>query len=218
MVLTGEGPLVVHNCIPGLGFGMGPPKFKHTLKVGNGGVSVDMPLEECERVVGIYREKYPAIPALWKAADNALRNMINGYESTVGIGIKIRCLPDGVELPNGMIMRYPNLRWGEGEMFYDSRKGPVKIYGGKLVENIVQALARIVVFDQMAKFDQWLKSTGYGQIVLTVHDEIVACIRKEFTTLCVSKLNAVMSTVPRWATGLPIACETGAGPTYGNCK
>jgi len=79
------------------------------------------------------------------------------------------------------------------------------------VENVVQALARIVVATQMV----WINKQF--PVALTVHDSAVLVVREkdkdaalEYTTLC-------MSTPPDWAAGLPVACEVKWGQTYGDC-
>ena len=120
--------------------------------------------------------------------------------------------PQGIRLPNGLYIRYANLRTtDDSRTIYDSRKGPVNIWGGAMVENIVQALARIVVGQQML----WIGR--HYRVVLTVHDAAVVVVKDselsdamEYVTLC-------MSTPPAWAPGLPVACEAKSGSTYGEC-
>ena len=78
---------------------------------------------------------------------------------------------DGIILPNGLRIRYPNLRRiekdGKSQIVYDSRKGEVSIWGGTVVENVIQALARIVVGHQMVKINEVYR------VALTVHDAAV---------------------------------------------
>lgn len=208
------------TCILGLGFGTGKDKLKHTLKVAT--PSVDIPIEESERIVRLYRATYPEIVRLWKLADEALWAMSRGVEYEFGGGIRLRCTWEGVHLPNGMMVRYPNLRRTQDGFEYDSRKGPVKIYGAKMVENVVQALARIVVFDQMCVIDQELRrhdtSNSRHKIVLTVHDEVVACVPKPRGDWLRELMSSAMKRPPRWAMDLPISCEVGIGEDYASCK
>lgn len=210
------------TCILGLGYGMGKDKFKATLKIGQAGVSVDMPLSDAERVVNLYRQKYPMIVALWKQGQEALEAMVKGYEYELGVGIKLKCKDNKIYLPNGMFVNYPNLRKAGNEFLYDARYGANKIYGGKVIENVVQALARIIVFDQMAKIDQAFKKkdskANRFKVVLTVHDEVVACVPSAAVGKCVEFMEKVMSTPPSWCSDLPIACEANYGETYGDCK
>ena len=221
-ILTNAGPIIVHNCILGLGYGMGKDKFKQTLKIGQAGVSVDLPIADAERIVNLYRSKYPMIVQLWKEANNALPAMINGYEYEFGTNVKLKCTSEGIALPNGMMVRYPNLSKADDGYTYDSRYGPVKIYGGKVVENVVQALARIVVFNQMAKIDQAFRKkdskAARFKVVLTVHDEVVAVVPEQVAQKCLDFMTKVMSTPPNWANTLPVACEGDFALTYGDCK
>ena len=212
------------TCILGLGYGMGPDKFKATLKVGQGGVSVDMPLDEAQSTVTLYRAKYNHISQLWKSASKALEKMATGNETEFGVGITLHCTPEGVHLPNGTMIRYPNLRYDPvgRQYIYDGRYGPVKIYGGKMTENVVQALARIVVFDQMAKIDQDLRKLDNPltrhKVALTVHDEVVAVVPESFGQTCLAMMLKHMSTPPRWCADLPVSCEGDIGLTYGDAK
>ena len=209
-------------CILGLGYGMGKDKFKATLKIGQAGVSVDMPLSDAERVVNLYRQKYPNIVALWKQGQESLDAMIKGYEYDLGVGIKLKCKDGKIYLPNGMFVNYPNLRKSGNEYLYDARYGANKIYGGKVIENVVQALARIIVFDQMAKIDQQFRKkdskTNRFKVVLTVHDEVVACVPEQAVGKCVEFMEQVMSKPLSWCPDLPIACEAAYGDSYGDCK
>jgi len=210
------------TCILGLGYGMGKDKFKDTLKVGQAGVSVDMPLSDAERVVSLYRQKYPMIVALWKQGQQALDAMIKGYDFELGVGIKLKCKDNKIYLPNGMFVNYPNLRKSGNEYLYDARYGANKIYGGKVIENVVQALARIIVFDQMAKIDQQFRKkdskNNRFKVVLTVHDEVVACVPEVAVGKCVEYMEKAMSVPPSWCSDLPIACEAAYGDSYGDCK
>jgi DNA polymerase I-like protein with 3'-5' exonuclease and polymerase domains len=210
------------TCILGLGYGMGATKFKSTLKIGMGGISVDLPDNEAERIVKLYRDTYPHIATLWKRASEALNAMAVGNEAYFGEGVMLSCTPEGIYLPNGMTVRYNNLRKQEDGFVYDNRYGSTKIYGGKVVENVVQALARIVVFDQMAKIEQNLRKLDSGdkryRVVLTVHDEVVAVVPEADAEATLAMMTEIMSTPPSWAITLPVSCEGDVGDTYGDCK
>jgi DNA polymerase I-like protein with 3'-5' exonuclease and polymerase domains len=87
---------------------------------------------------------------------------------------------------------------------------------------VVQALARIIVFDQMAKIDQqFRKKDKPGQrfkVCLTVHDEICAVVPEKAVDKCVEFMEKTMSVPPSWCSDLPIACEANYGDNYGDCK
>lgn len=128
----------------------------------------------------------------------------------------VEVTPEGFRLPNGLFLRYPGLRVERGksgfhEYNYDSRKGKQKLWGGTLVENIVQALARIIVGEQMLAINKRYK------VVLTVHDAAVIVVPEAERETAVKFVTEVMSTPPTWAPTLPVACETAWGYSYGEC-
>ena len=144
------------TCILGLGYMTGHKKLRRTLAVGKNPVKIDE--AEAKRIVKLYRSRFSMIVNLWDLADDALDTMVRGYECEFGVHMKLHCSQEGIDLPNGMMLRYPNLRRTRHGIVYDSRRGPVSLYGGKMVENVIQALARIIVFNQKAKMDQWLRT------------------------------------------------------------
>lgn len=87
--------------------------------------------------------------------------------------------------------------------------GPVIVHN--CVENVVQAIARIIVALQMLKIAKRYK------VVLTVHDSVVACVPIAEAEEGKAYIEACMRWTPKWATGLPVNCEAGIGKTYGSC-
>jgi DNA polymerase I-like protein with 3'-5' exonuclease and polymerase domains len=152
--------------ILGLGYGMGAPKFIHTMAIGQGGISLKIEAEEGARIVKAYRGLYFKIPALWRRGQRMLQSMVNGVSEEFACGVMFS--PEGIELPNGLVMQYHGLRQtpegfeyvNDARMYREMVKARVlgeelpankwtKLFGGKVVENIVQALARIVVTEQL---------------------------------------------------------------------
>jgi len=205
------------TCILGLGYGTGGPKLRHTLATSQP-VSVQIDEDEAKRIVNIYREKNDKIVELWGEADQMLESMMSEkLKKPLAFG-KHRCVTydsDGIILPNGFRIRYPNLRreWEDGKsrVVYDSRKGPVSIWGGGVVENVVQALARIVVGTQMVQINE------HYRVVLTVHDAAVVVVPEDEAEEAVQLITGIMSSAPEWADGLPVACECKYGGSYGDC-
>ena len=212
--------------ILGLGYGMGAVKFRDALRVMG---RVELEPVECERVVALYRRKHSAITRLWKDAAKALSAMERGQEYILNRegALPLRCADSRIYLPNGLWLSYPNLTLENGEYLYDVRRGRsverVRTYGPKLIENIVQALARIVVFEQMVSIGRELKAlskahSGYFQVVLTVHDEVVAVAPEPHAQSVLDTSLAIMSRTPEWAPGLPVACEGDVAVRYGEAK
>jgi len=202
------------TCILGLGYGTGAIKLQHTLKLGG----AELTVEKCKDIVSMYREDNSYITDLWRDAENALRTLMH-KNGTFRLGVKTSDGVSpvwvdggiGIQLPNGLYIRYPRLRMHEEKMIYDSRRGPVNIWGGGVVENVVQGLARIIVGEQM------LKIAERYTIALTVHDAAVAVVPDDQLESALEYVILCMSTPPDWAEGLPIACEAKWGKSYGDC-
>ncbi len=206
--ITKDERFIGKTVVLGCGYGMGAEKFKNMLSLQK--IVVDK--SEAERIIRIYREKNFKIKQLWGESQNALRFILQKRNAPIGQHDVVRVMNGGLLLPSGITMRYNNLRQDEDGFQYDAKKNEtVRIYGGKVVENIVQALARIVIGQQM------LKIAERYRVVLTVHDA-VACIAPETEVLEAKRyVEECMRLAPEWATGLPLNCESGYGRSYGDC-
>ena len=217
------------TCILGLGYGMGAEKFRNTLSLGMGGMSVDIDHYEAQRIVMLYRDKNHRIKDLWQRCQSALSGMIAGRDGAISSYVSYD--KQGILLPNKLRIQYPVLNHTENNFRYisDSRtyrkvmsarvKGEeipqnnwTYIYGGKVVENIVQALARIIVAEQMVSLGQ-----SY-HVSFQVHDELILCVPVPNLTHARQLVERRMSTPPIWAKDLPVACESGVGDNYGEAK
>jgi DNA polymerase len=215
--ITKDERFVGKTTILGAGYGMGAAKFRAQLKT----FGVDMPQEECERIIQVYRATYPRIPELWRQAGRALAAIM--VNQTAGLGREGAVLVEGqkgVRLPNGLYIKYPNLRYqtgdsGKEEMVYDTKRGkttvPNRIYGGKVIENVCQALARIVIGEQMLRINKKYP------VVMTVHDAIACLVPDHEVTTGVEFVELCMRLRPEWALELPLNCESGFGKSYGEC-
>jgi DNA polymerase len=205
------------TCVLGLGYGTGALKLQHTLATSQP-ISVKLDEDECKRIVSVYRSTNYKIVELWGASDSMLSSMLNGnIRNAIPLG-EHGCLwfdEDGIRLPNNLYIRYPKLRRetldGKSKVVYDSRKGLVSLWGGAVVENVVQALARIIVGEQMVKINEFYRPA------LTVHDAVVLVVPEDDQDAAVKCLTEIMSCAPDWAPGLPVACEAKVGATYGDC-
>jgi len=203
--------------ILGCGYGMGAGKFMAQLK--NFGVAIT--LEEATKIIDVYRRTYPKSTALWKAAGTALDAIMRGQTTTLGRnGVLKVDGKDGIKLPNGLYLRYPNLRSsqdddGKFELIYDTKKGrsviPNRIYGGKLIENVCQALARIIIGEQMLAINRKYR------VVMTVHDAVACLVPIKEIITAMEYVEICMRIRPSWGLELPLNCETGCGDSYGDC-
>ena len=201
------------TCILGLGYGTGAKKLQHTLKTQPPGA--DLSEDECKRIVDVYRRQNDKVTQLWRECDSALDCLIAwpAGRRTFYLGEQKVVMVDaeGLRLPNGLYIRYPKLKVSDGKYSYTSRRGPVGIWGGAMVENVVQALARIIVGEQMLVLNERYRP------VLTVHDAAVMVVPKDEKDEALAYITKVMSTPPSWCPDLPVACEAKFGDSYGDC-
>lgn len=201
------------TCILGLGYGTGAAKLRHTLKTQPPGADLDE--DTCKGFVDLYRQTNDKIVGLWGECDRALARLAawpkDVTEFKLGQRGAVTVTASGIRLPNGLYIRYPELQSKDYRYVYKSRRGLIGIWGGAVVENVVQALARIVVGEQMLVLSKKYRP------VLTVHDAAVCVVRKDELNKALEYITNVMSTPPAWAEGLPVACEAKYGDSYGDC-
>ncbi len=213
--ITKDERFVGKTTILGAGYGMGALKFQSQLKT----FGFDMKIEEARRVIKIYRETNWKIDKLWRDAQQILVSLSNKDQpKRLGRGKVLITVPkeNAIRLPSGLLMRYEGLDYEIGEkgedFSYQTRRGRTRIYGGKVVENVCQAIARCIIGEQMLEINKKHRA------VLTVHDSIVCCVKDEEVTDAQKYIEECMRWTPEWADGLPINCESGTGKTYGDCE
>jgi DNA polymerase len=207
----------------GLGYRMGKAKLRHQFLVGGReSRRLFFSEEECHNFVTVYRKLNDKIEASWRTGDAMLYNMTQRDEP-----IRVwKCLEVGyrwIKLPNGMYLTYPNLRRVEDErgdvsFVYFNGKHDTHIHGGKLIENIIQALARIIMNDGRRKSTQYLKKYNDPtvRVVTTVHDELVSVLRQDTADEDLAMIGALMCEIPSWAQDgyLHLATEGGHDVRY----
>jgi hypothetical protein len=200
-------------CVLGLGYQMGPEKLQMTLAKGAlGGPPIVLPLNEVQRIVQLYRRKNYMIASGWQTCGQWIEYMAcEGAEP-----MHYKCLEIGheyIRLPNGMCLKYPGLTQAMGERgwpewSYQSGDIRKKIYGGLLTENLVQALARIIVATQMLAIDKKYP------VVMTTHDEAVTHPKTRDAEKCYAYMEKCMTTAPAWCADIPLAAEGGFAENY----
>jgi DNA polymerase bacteriophage-type len=183
---------------------------------------------EAKAAVAIYRESHQKVQQLWwgveKAAKDATREP--GVVKAAGIAGNIRFIHKGgylyCILPSGRPLCYPQPKlvdgvtpWGEHreQLEYSSidtftkRWSRQRTYGGHLVENIVQAVSRDLLAEALLRAE----AAGYLPL-LSVHDEAIVEVPKGFGS--VEAFEQLMSEVPAWAVGCPVAAEAWRGERY----
>jgi DNA polymerase I-like protein with 3'-5' exonuclease and polymerase domains len=210
--VTKEQRFVGKTTILGAGYGMGAPKFQLQLK----SFGTDIELHEAQRIIKIYREANDMISKLWKDANNSIKYMYQGSVLQFGRQGVLEVVDGGVRLPSGLVMRYDDLRGEQNEKgveyTYKTRRGRTRIYGGKVIENVCQGIARCIIGEQM------LKIAKRYRVVLTVHDSIACCVPYYEADDCKAYVEECMRWTPDWAKGLPVDCEAGIGVNYGDTE
>ena len=209
-----------------LGYGAGAEKFREMLRI-QGGVKIDE--NEAQRIVRLYRQKNHKIVGLWERCNNALSAMTSGLEGSLHETISYD--HEGITLPNKLQIKYPLLRRQANGFEYvnDPRQFKkavksrltgngeeaawIRLYGPKMVENLVQALAALVIREQMVA----VAKTGV-KVAFQVHDELVMVVPDNEVTQRKAQVVAIMSTPPAWAPDLPVECECAVADNYGDAK
>lgn len=208
-----------------LGYGMGAAKFMVYAENQN----IDVDAEFAEEIVTTWRSANPLVTSLWAQVNRHAQHVTNN-KFTNGAPTRTRLgrIEFGydmrkylyIRLPSGRRLYYfqPHMLEENGwkELHYldgskqDKKYASVKTYGGKLVENIVQAGSR----DLLCHSAQLIDRAGF-RIIFTVHDEVVVECEDERVDECKRVVHTAMSTVPKWATGLPLSAETKVSQRYG---
>jgi len=200
------------TCILGLGFGVGAAKLRATLRA----AGIILELTECEKFVNTYRTLYSRIPMLWRTFDNHLSIMASGA-GRVKIG-PVTLAKHSIILPNGMALVYNNLRQHQSEKYsgwvYNFAGEVRTLWGGKVTENAVQALARILVMGYMLE----IKHTIGLKPALQQHDELDYVVPEQYAEKVARVIGKIMRVPPTWAPDLPVEVEINYGPTLGDCK
>lgn len=204
--------------ILGLGYGMGAAKFESELERNGLDQSI------AQDVVDVYRGTFKKIRKLWYTANDWLKFMTSTGDY---MSIKYKCLTihrakcPYVELPGGRRIYYPELyEDGNGEFWYKGKRNKwTKIYGAKLIENIVQALAQIVIMDAELRIDAALNKIGMTSGAASqVHDELLYIVPEKYAEKLKQVMIKLMVVPPQWAPELPLDCECDTGHNYADAK
>ncbi len=224
--VTAEQRFLGKTSILGLGFGLGWVKYKHQVRVKSleavklSGKGQELILQDQEslKIVNTYRSTYVGVPNIWKILNGAIP-ILAGAPGSFRFGPCVFS-KGKISLPNGLFLYYHNLRNTTDGWVYDHAGKPRRLYGGALLENIVQALARCIVMDASSRIAARLKASGWGfvQLALQVHDALAYCVPDALVTSVRNIMQEEMNRRPAWAPDLPLACETKSGPNYGDAK
>lgn len=211
-------------CQLGLGFGSGAKTFMRVARTMGG---IKLTLAEAESGVQRWRQRYSQIHEGWQVCQNALRDVVQRNRRAVDPWGLVTTCPDGLRLPSGRLIRYPNLRQVEvprdpanpdagtrKAWVYADGRHKTFLTGPKVDENIVQALARDSVFECALRF---FKLTGLRPR-LRVHDELIYFFPENRAEELLAGLQAVMRTPPSWWPELVVWSEGDIAKCYGEAK
>lgn len=200
-------------CVLGLGYQMGPPKLQTTFALGALGADpIFIELAECQRIVALYRRRNKKVVQFWEMCrDVIIPDMVRGRE---GSWKCLRWERERIWLPNGMCLKYPGIREKRSEdggksYVYDRKGSESKIYGGLLTENIVQALANIIITEQMTRVH-----VECGPVVTMTYDENVWLAPTKIMKKTYDRALVIMQTAPDWCKDLPLSAEGGFADNY----
>lgn len=215
--------------ILGLGYGAGKDKFDTMVitSARKDGLDISQIYNRAlgDKAVDSYRRRYAQIPAGWRTLDMAIQTAWLSGSSVFKFG-PCEISYGNVKLPSGLSLRYadPGHRMGaDGRTEYVYRYGKFwhTLYGAKLLENIVQALARIVVMNAALR----IKARGLTTVnpddyrfVLQAHDELVFIVKTNYLDEAKKIILDEMRRPPTWALTAPIDAELGQGASYGEAK
>lgn len=204
-----------------LGYGMGLSKFIATCQ----GYGMKVPDSLLEKALDTYRKTYKSIVKFWYAVEGKAVEAVADKKITHLNGLSFAVHDNflKIKLPSGRSLHYyrPFLKdketpWGEmrpalhflGENSLSKQFCIQNTYGGKLVENIVQAISRDLLCCAIYR----VESHPNYEIIMHVHDEIIA--QAEPDKLDLNEFESLMLEIPKWAKGLPMGAEAWSGERY----
>lgn len=209
------------TAVLGLQYGLGWEKFQKTVALQSKaqvGKEVKLSDEEAAKVVKVYRTKYAEIPQMWNRLNNLIPRMTGRDFSELVHPVQF--MHEKVQLPSGLYLHYHDLQNKNGQWWFTYGGKPKYLYGGKLLENIVQALARICVMDTAVSVRKMLAEVEYSNawLNLQVHDELVYIVRDRDAAKLLEIVIDELGKPPKWGPDIPLKAEGDMGDSYGDCK
>jgi len=170
------------------------------------GPKYDISDEDAKMIVSTWRQENFMIVRLWEFGKQALFRMMDRKANAPLVRGPIEITRERIRLPSGLSLHYPGLKYEEGQFSYWDGKGKYwkKIFGGKLIENIIQALANCIIVEAILRVQPYLKEIN-GWFALQVHDELVFLVPEVDAEKHAAELARLMVINPDWCPDLPIA-------------
>lgn len=208
--------VLVHNCLS-LQYGAGAARFQEMVRVASQTDKSLQPitLDRAHEIVDLYRSVHWKVVELWRRCDKVILPDIAAGCSLMHVDVNGWFITqnDGFGRPGEPGVMYHDLKHDGNEWTYQMGRGRVGIHGAKVVENLSQHAAMQIVMWQTARINERFP------VKLSVHDEAVCVVREEELDEARAYMEECLSMAPKWCRGvIPVACETGIGPSYGMAK
>lgn len=190
-------------------YGVGANKLRQAIKTGSG---TDIGEVEAKRIVDLYRREYDGVVDSWADGEVVLQCVYNNKYKDFG-PIKVHG-ERGLLLPCGLFMQYPKLRRGEDGWAYKTRFGVEKVYGAKVFQGSIQALARCIIADGMLRTHKTIPNLP---VALTIHDASYMVVPEAQGDAVMQQMISDLCVPPSWASDIPLAAEGGFGKTLLEC-
>lgn len=209
------------TAILGLGYGCGAERFfdmveklARQLKFDLGDVWTP---KLAQHSVDAYRRANRPIATMWRTLDTVIGTNWMGKNGPIRLGPVV--IEYGTVIgPNELCLQYDNPRREEDEYLYDYGRFAHKIYGAKLLENIVQFLARIVVMHAALRIRGHAPKEKWSRFKLQAHDELVYIVPDAIVEDAKKIIHMEMTRNPSWALNVPLKADVGVGQSYGEAK
>lgn len=202
-----------------LGYQAGWMSYQNALRVqslSQLGYEIKIDDVEAQKVVSAYRSKYSCIKSSWNVLQNTGVDVLAHGGTAFQFG---GCVFEkgSILLPNGLRLFYHDLEYRDNEWWFTYAGKPEKIYGGKLLENITQALARIATMQAGVRTQKRLRPLG-AELAIQVHDSLGYVVKDEFVGHVTQVIREEMSKSPDWMPRWPLAVEIQKGANYGQME
>jgi hypothetical protein len=195
-------------------YGTGPAKLRDALRIMGG---INMPLEQVKPIVQLYRTRNHRVVEAWQLGERALHAVLNDQHMDLYRGVCRVEGSQGIRLPSGVYIRFPNLRrlhnpeTGKSEWVFDSKYGLERIYGAKVFQGCTQAVARCIMGEGL------LRLNTFTSVILTIHDSAYWLAPEAQADASLQRgIDAITKPV-KYCPGLPLAAEGGFGTTLADC-
>lgn len=206
-------------------YGVAAPKFRASIKhlaMEQAGLVIDLSVEESERYISTYRRKTQAITDMRDYLGRTVIPMMAQPDCDFMLG-PCRVLFNRIELPGGLSLHYKNLQYVHHDDYgwqwiFEYQGVWKRLYGGKLLENIIQALAQVNIKQDMLRIDRLFRPHDI-RLALQAHDELVTTTPIQFVDYTQTVLRQEMSRKVDWMPLLPVDVDVSkAVDRYGEAK